>query len=181
MQIYSFFRSIPSFLRQRRSFSPRHRRLRPAISLFFGSFTLLRKPKFVHYGSGCHRELMCQGCRTGRKMRVRRISGQKGVSRVCRGFIKKSSKLLKYNNLEDYVWMTGLEPATSWSLTRCATNCATSRYDSLWGCKDNDYFPIIKGIFLSLSMYRHLLASIFAGFTSCRNYRAAASAVAVAA
>ena len=25
------------------------------------------------------------------------------------------------------VWMTGLEPATSWSLTRCATNCATSR------------------------------------------------------
>ena len=23
--------------------------------------------------------------------------------------------------------MTGLEPATSWSLTRCATNCATSR------------------------------------------------------
>ena len=43
--------------------------------------------------------------------------------------------------------MTGLEPATSWSLTRCATNCATSRYDSLWGCKDKDYFPIIKGIF----------------------------------
>ena len=27
-----------------------------------------------------------------------------------------------------FVWMTGLEPATSWSLTRCATNCATSRY-----------------------------------------------------
>ena len=25
------------------------------------------------------------------------------------------------------VWTTGLEPATSWSLTRCATNCATSR------------------------------------------------------
>ena len=29
------------------------------------------------------------------------------------------------------VWMTGLEPATSWSLTRCATNCATSRFNLL--------------------------------------------------
>ena len=28
---------------------------------------------------------------------------------------------------DSFVWMTGLEPATSWSLTRCATNCATSR------------------------------------------------------
>ncbi len=97
-------------------------------------------------------------------MRVRRISGQKGVSRVCRGFIKKSSKLLKYNNLEDYVWMTGLEPATSWSLTRCATNCATSRYDSLWGCKDKDYFPIIKGIFVIINV-----SSPF-GFCICRIY-----------
>ena len=31
------------------------------------------------------------------------------------------------NRLAFRVWMTGLEPATSWSLTRCATNCATSR------------------------------------------------------
>ena len=31
------------------------------------------------------------------------------------------------NGSDFRVWMTGLEPATSWSLTRCATNCATSR------------------------------------------------------
>ena len=32
------------------------------------------------------------------------------------------------NQVLYFVWMTGLEPATSWSLTRCATNCATSRF-----------------------------------------------------
>ena len=35
------------------------------------------------------------------------------------------------------VWMTGLEPATSWSLTRCATNCATSR---ILDCKCTSFF-----------------------------------------
>ena len=37
------------------------------------------------------------------------------------------------NRLAFRVWMTGLEPATSWSLTRCATNCATSRGPSFKG------------------------------------------------
>gem|GEM_PF-5863659 len=47
------------------------------------------------------------------------------------------------------VWMTGLEPATSWSLTRCATNCATSR---ILDCKCTSFFinyQIIMAVFFT--------------------------------
>ena len=49
------------------------------------------------------------------------------------------------------VWMTGLEPATSWSLTRCATNCATSR---ILDCKCTSFFinyQIIMAVFFTFS------------------------------
>ena len=42
---------------------------------------------------------------------------------------KKNQVLSKTRkHLIALVWMKGLEPSTSWSLTRCATNCATSRF-----------------------------------------------------
>ena len=42
--------------------------------------------------------------------------------------------------------MKGLEPSTSWSLTRCATNCATSRF-LIWDCKDKNVFEISTHFF----------------------------------
>ena len=49
------------------------------------------------------------------------------------------------------VWMTGLEPATSWSLTRCATNCATSRGPFFKGTANiGILFRICKSLMRSL-------------------------------
>ncbi len=50
----------------------------------------------------------------------------------------------KSRQFAGFVWMKGLEPSTSWSLTRCATNCATSR---IWDCKVSKIFdtPNING------------------------------------
>ena len=45
----------------------------------------------------------------------------------------------KSRQFAGFVWMKGLEPSTSWSLTRCATNCATSR---IWDCKDSNFLNI---------------------------------------
>ena len=47
--------------------------------------------------------------------------------------------------------MTGLEPATSWSLTRCATNCATSRGPFFKGTANiGILFRICKSLMRSL-------------------------------
>ena len=50
------------------------------------------------------------------------ISAAAGVKVQVRASRRKKPRMFAR-----LVWMTGLEPATSWSLTRCATNCATSR------------------------------------------------------
>ena len=54
---------------------------------------------------------------------VKGSSPPAGTGRVSSGHEKSPGR----NGSDFRVWMTGLEPATSWSLTRCATNCATSR------------------------------------------------------
>ena len=55
-------------------------------------------------------------------------AGENGSSPPTEGRESSRHEKSPGRNGSDFrVWMTGLEPATSWSLTRCATNCATSR------------------------------------------------------
>ena len=58
----------------------------------------------------------------------REAAGVKGSSPPVEDRVASRHEKSPGRNGSDFrVWMTGLEPATSWSLTRCATNCATSR------------------------------------------------------
>ena len=41
--------------------------------------------------------------------------------------LKDQNKKISQVSLRDSVGVTGFEPATPWSQTRCATNCATPR------------------------------------------------------
>ena len=57
------------------------------------------------------------------------------LCKCCANSRYKKTIVLKFNTIvSTLVGATGLEPATSWSQTRCATNCATPRcFES--GCK----------------------------------------------
>ena len=50
------------------------------------------------------------------------------LCKCCANSRYKKTIVLKFNTIvSTLVGATGLEPATSWSQTRCATNCATPR------------------------------------------------------
>ena len=52
----------------------------------------------------------------------------KMLCKCCANSRYKKTIVLKFNTIvSTLVGATGLEPATSWSQTRCATNCATPR------------------------------------------------------
>ena len=81
--------------------------------------------------------------------KIIKLRWYKMLCKCCANSRYKKTIVLKFNTIvSTLVGATGLEPATSWSQTRCATNCATPRLPES-GCKITKKYAPLQ-IFLQL-------------------------------